>query len=699
MPKDRESRGKLGPSKAKATDARFSNFESDPRYRLPSSKKTKTTIDKRFSKVLTDDDYTATAKVDVYGRKIKSDSKKKALERLYQKEEDEGEIEVDDDEVVLRELRAANKKYDPAREGGFSSSESDSDSESDEAKDDQDDEAAVDQPNMQRYRDEQATVETGEVTNRLAIVNLDWDHIKSTDLMALFVSFLPSGSGRIERVSIYPSEFGKERMQREELEGPPREIFNKKTRDDVQDEPEDSEDDEDSEEGDSDSDEDAKKDLIQEGDDEDFDNDALRSYQLDRLRYYYGVLVCSSAAAAQKIYEATDGSEYLSSSNFLDLRFIPDDLTFDDDPRDECDSVPAGYKPVEFVTDALQHSKVKLTWDMHPEEVMRKESIKKAFSGSRAEIADNDLRAYLASDSEGEDEDAEAEVADEAGDEVPLSKKELARQKMRAALGLSDEPVAKKSTDGPVGEMQITFTPALSEATAGKKQDTEETTIEKYKRKEKERKAKKREKSLAKREGNEGAEEVDEQPAEDLGFDDPFFTSEDPNKLTKSAIRKEERRKKRDVREAKEAEDAAQKAQLELLMADDNTGEPVGGNLKHFDMKEIMRSEKQKNKKLKKSKKTREERGGLQDGFDMEVGDARFKGVFEDHELAIDPSNPKFQATGAMKKLLDEGRRKRKASDQTPQQPSRPQDSKKPKTQHAEISNLVNSIKRKSALR
>jgi len=57
-----------------------------------------------------------------------------------------------------------------------------------------------------------------------------------------------------------------------------------------------------------------------------------------------------------------------------------------------------------IVTDALQHSKVKLTWDMDPEEATRKDAIKRAFSGSRAEIGENDLRAYLGSDSEDDDE-------------------------------------------------------------------------------------------------------------------------------------------------------------------------------------------------------------------------------------------------------------------------------------------------------
>lgn len=42
--------------------------------------------------------------------------------------------------------------------------------------------------------------------------------------MAVANSFVPA-DGRILNVVIYPSEFGMERMQREEIEGPPREIF------------------------------------------------------------------------------------------------------------------------------------------------------------------------------------------------------------------------------------------------------------------------------------------------------------------------------------------------------------------------------------------------------------------------------------------------------------------------------------------
>lgn len=94
-------------------DSRFSTFTSDPKFRLPSKKHTRIQVDKRFSRMLEDDDFTHTAKVDRYGRKLSSGGKKKALEKLYQPvppEEDEdsvdseNDIEVDDDDIVLQEL-------------------------------------------------------------------------------------------------------------------------------------------------------------------------------------------------------------------------------------------------------------------------------------------------------------------------------------------------------------------------------------------------------------------------------------------------------------------------------------------------------------------------------------------------------------------------------------------------------------------
>jgi hypothetical protein len=663
MPKPKQKAPKGAASAAAASeinDPRFSNFSTDPRFKLPSKKHTRTTIDKRFSRMLKDEDFSNTAKVDRYGRKLSSSGKKKALERLYvpdeEEEEDDEDVEVEDDEVVAKELKRADVSYDAARGCGFSSSSEDEDEEEDE---DEDGGVEIEEAEFPDMQAEQAAVEMGEVSSRIAVVNLDWDNIRSTDLMAVFSSFVRPG-GKIHKISIYPSEFGKERMEREELEGPPKEIFAKKQEEDQESDSEDSEDDEEV-------DEKIKKDLQKEDEGQDFDGAALRQYQLERLRYYYAVVVCSDNDIAQNIYEATDGTEYLSSANFFDLRFIPDGTEFDDKPRDECDSVPSGYRPTEFVTDALQHSKVKLTWDMDPEEATRKDAIKRAFSGSRAEIGENDLRAYLGSDSEDDGEE-EAEVEGEA-DAPKLSKKELARQKMRAALGLTGEPMhSSRKSAGPVGDMEITFTAGLSSKEKGSVFENEpikeETTAEKYIRLEKERKARRKEKAKAKREGRDpdAAQEPEEEAEkEDLGFDDPFFATDEAVKEKASkAQRKEARLKKREAQAAEAVEKASNRAELELLMQDNST--EAAPHLDHFDINEIQRAEKQK----KKGKKAKEgeiveggKRGGLQESFQMDVGDERFSKLFESHEFAIDPSNPKFKGTGGMKKLLEEGRRKR----------------------------------------
>lgn len=129
-------------------------------------------------------------------------------------------------------------------------------------------------------------VEETERTRRLAIVNLDWDHVRAQHLYKICASLVSPNApslksmskrrdlatpsqvgtvqGKVLSVRVYPSNFGKERMAREEMEGPPPEIF-KRSRE-------------------LDADEINEKNIYEVGGEEEYDEDALRKYQLERLR-------------------------------------------------------------------------------------------------------------------------------------------------------------------------------------------------------------------------------------------------------------------------------------------------------------------------------------------------------------------------------------------------------------------------------
>ncbi|KAF1927965.1 uncharacterized protein M421DRAFT_92804 [Didymella exigua CBS 183.55] len=686
-----EKPSKASRSAAESGDSRFANFESDARFRLPSKKQTKTKLDPRFSRLRSDPDFYNKATVDKYGRKVSKDAGKKALAKQYDVDSDEDGNEQDEDledlqagkrdKSVLKELARVQKEgYDPIRDGMESSS--------DESSSDEEEEEVEEQVELAGDDNE---VPTGDISSRLAAVNMDWDNIRASDILAVANSFVPA-DGRILNVVIYPSEFGMERMQREEIEGPPREIFSSTAKKDENNITT-LEDDSDASEAEAGS---PAKENLQTGEDgEEFDSTKLRSYQLDRLRYYYAVITCSSANVAKSIYDNLDGREYLTSANFFDLRFVPDGTEFDQDPHDECSKLADGYKPNEFTTDALTHSKVKLTWDA--EDTTRKEVQKRAFS--RKEIDENELKAYLGTDSESSEDEEEAAKTSKAAS-------------LRAALGLEASTKKSRSKDTssskrdrdfpkPEGEMQITFSGGLlGEGKGGSVFENEiplnETTLEKHIRKEKERKAKRREKMKAKREGRDPDAEVEEATTTaadgDDPFNDPFFASdgEDVEKAARKADNRSKRAKKREEKEAEEAANAAERAKLELLMADDEDNK-----MRHFNMNEIEKAEKAK----KKGKKGKKNAPVVEDNFKIDTADPRFAKLYESHEFAIDPTNPKFKETSGMKALLEEGRKKRKQGREgdEPEAERQPKKSKNAEdTGDIDIKKLAARVKAKS---
>jgi hypothetical protein len=282
--------------------------------------------------------------------------------------------------------------------------------------------------------------------------------------------------------------------------------------------------------------------------------------------------------------------------------------------RDECLAAPVSYTPNEFVTNALQHSNVKLTWD--DEDTERIKVTRRKFS--KQDLKEMDFTAYLASDSE---------------ESVDYSKY---------------SSLLEKEEESEKEDMEITFISGLSDKASQlleKKKQSDliknETVFESNLRKQRE---KKKAKKLAKRAESDPL--VDENESEHDS--DPFFKFDDSEyKLNEKEDKKT--MSKAEVRKAArllEKEEAKSNAQLELLLMDDQDSQ-------HFDQKSIL-------KKQKHSKKKKAVLEDTQDQFEMNFADPRFSQVFSSHHYAIDPTNSQFKKTENMKALLSERRKRRK---------------------------------------
>ena len=65
-------------------------------------------------------------------------------------------------------------------------------------------------------------------------------------------------------------------------------------------------------------------------------------------QYFYAVICCDTTGTAEKLYGDLDGHDYESSGAKLDLRFIPDDMEFEEAPKDFCDSLPSAGESLFF---------------------------------------------------------------------------------------------------------------------------------------------------------------------------------------------------------------------------------------------------------------------------------------------------------------------------------------------------------------
>ncbi|KAI0032727.1 hypothetical protein K488DRAFT_78297 [Vararia minispora EC-137] len=676
------------------SDPRFARLKTDPRFRKPKKQQSKVIVDDRFKSVFDGEKKArCTPRVDKYGRRLADDHDKDNLRRFYRLEnEDPEEPEPGPDyargEVLLESSDEGDDQAgtpedddsdlaDVVTLGGDPNRRAISDNE--DAEVDLDESNFADLDAQAAAYSKAATKEDEDIddaavrTRRLAVVNLDWDHVRAVHLYKIFESVVSSGGpsssksvsaptirGKVLSVRIYPSRFGKERMEREERAGPPAELFTRKRR---------AEDEEINE-----------KSIYETGDADEYDQDALRKYQLERLRYYYAVVECDTPQVASHLYSELQGTELERSANVFDMSFIPDEMEFDDDFRDEAQAVDmnAPYKGLDFTTDALRHSRVKLTWDQEDPErshVTRRDLTKK-------EIEDGDFHAYIAPSSGSELES----VSKPSG-------QNMSRDKLRALLlgdGGEDLPEGwgnSKSTRANLDDdvdMEVTFMPALSGRT-----DEEETTLGKYQRKVREKKKKRKEEWKAAKEAGEEKQMLGRANA----VQDDFFGESGEESETDAAPTKKGKRTGKGDAE-REGRRLSTKEELSLLAAADG----LDGEAKHFDMKAIIKAEKgKKGKKSKRAKREHDEDGSneLQGGFSIDVMDERFQAVHEDYHFAIDPSNPHFKRTKSMAALLEE--RSKRQQQKHAEKPDFVRAHKTEKNTGPNLHSLVESVKRKSS--
>lgn len=432
--------------------------------------------------------------------------------------------------------------------------------------------------------------------------NMDWDRLKAKDLLALFNSFKPKG-GIIFSVKIYPSEFGKERLKEEELHGP---VELRNISEDV-------------------------------AEDQGIYKEKLREYQFKRLKYFYAVVECDSPETANKIYEDCDGLEFESSCSFVDLRFIPDEVQFDDEPKDSAVDVDvSAYKPKFFTSAANVTSKVELTWDETDQE--RVMSLNRPFK--KNEILDMDFQAYLASSSEDEEEDLSADLVENEDAKSKKGTKDDEDQIARYRELLKTIQEKEKKQDEKDVEMEVKWVPGLKESAEQMVKNKLEgndklTPWEKYLKKQKEKRKMKR-----KKESVEEENEEDEIPS-DVDFNDPFFSEE---------LKKPDMKNKQEPSEDEE-EKERRKAEMALLMMDD-----VEDDRKHFNYDKIVEHQNLSHSKKKKLKKKQEL---VEDNFQINVEDSRFQALYTSHLYNLDPSDPNFKKTKAMERVLEEKAKRR----------------------------------------
>eukprot|EP00927_Polykrikos_kofoidii_P083607 TRINITY_DN860_c0_g1_i1.p1 TRINITY_DN860_c0_g1~~TRINITY_DN860_c0_g1_i1.p1 ORF type:complete len:718 (+),score=185.67 TRINITY_DN860_c0_g1_i1:71-2224(+) len=619
-------------------DNRF-DTSKDPRFRRAPKTVRRVKVDERFASMFTDKRFVETAKVDKHGRKVKAGSEKLKLREFYElagvpeseiitsekrikkkvkrKPVDHGESGNEGSDDQNEKIESSKREDARCEESDIASKDGDcsdvaeddegddedegaQEGEEEEEEDDEDNDEAL--PSEAWERDD-GDVPKGDATKRLVLMGCDWDRVSAGDLLVMLRTYLSSAasqksgsalrSGSVDRVRVYPSDYGIQKLAEEAKAGPglPGEPA---TQPPV-----------------------SVEDEGEEGDPA--QNEAMRLYQLQRTKYYYAVAECDSVATATWLYDELDSMEADGICfGMLDARFAPDDLEFPHAPTSEATEVPKRYQaPIISGKTSLGHTKVQCTWDETPAK-RKRDLMCKRFSAS--ELRDADLQAYLASSSEDEDKDA--------GDAQALRSLVLGEDDEFGSGGKEGFPGSDGSDSDaqPVeGDMEATFSMSATKLEEEltervKKQDGKrvhtfkgeapaqksvwEQYLEKKKLKRKERKAEAKAARQARKDGKDGQESASE--------DEAGNAAETPD------------------------------ADLELLASTGDADDDRGFNFR--------------GKKRGRGGQAKASSAAEEGEFKVDVEDPRIAKVFSSADFEIDPTNPEFRTSQGMQAVLKKKR-------------------------------------------
>ncbi|CAL5996195.1 Protein_required for cell viability [Hexamita inflata] len=272
------------------------------------------------------------------------------------------------------------------------------------------------------------TQDTDNITTRMVINGLDWDRINSQDLYVLASSFIPTG-GALKFVSVYQSNYGRNALKLEEVNGPDLQKFQKEAfASQITAEP--------------DTLKRYKKLMTQDPATameiilqnpvmvEKISNHKVRLYEMDKQNFYYAVLEFDSKKTCETVFNQIQGFEFESIGCILQCLVLEDETWesmksqakfFENEPagylKSKCDEMPLNYQYSDEGRSGTLMTKPELNFDRTDKE--RAKAMKNLKLDGN--LDEKTLKKYFNFEGSNDDEELDQDEENEEGEEFEES--------------------------------------------------------------------------------------------------------------------------------------------------------------------------------------------------------------------------------------------------------------------------------------